>query len=173
MATAPTRARPKPFTASQEKFEELLGHLHSQESQTMSHSDLERDLEARGRELLRQLYEDHLKLRAPGTVEKPVKSADGVERLEERLHTRRLTTVFGPVAVSRAGYGAEGVESLHPLDAELNLPPEVYSHRVRQRVAEEVAKNSFDEAVQSIRGTTGAEVPKRQAEQLVQRAAQD
>lgn len=170
--TAPT-ATAKPFAASREKFEELAERLRSPASQAMSHSDLERELEAQGRELLRRLYEDHLKLRAPGTVDEPVKGADGQERPQKRVHTRTLMTSFGPVEVSRMGYGAEGVESLHPLDAQLNLPPEVYSHRVRQRAAEEAAKNSFDEVVQSLERTTGAKVPKRQAEQLVRRAAQD
>jgi hypothetical protein len=164
---------PKPFAASQERFEELVEHLRSPESREMSHSDLERELEARGRELLRQLYQDHLELRAPGAVEGPVNGADGSERTQQRVHTRKLKTSFGPVEVSRMGYGAEGVESLHPLDAELNLPQEMYSHRVRERAAEEAAKNSFDEVVQSLEKTTGAGVPKRQVEQLVQRAAQD
>lgn len=166
-------AKPKSFAASQGKFEELIEHLQSPESQSMSHSELERELEARGRELLRQLYQDHLKVRGPGAVEEPVEGADGVERPVARLHTRSLKTIFGPVEVERMGYGAEGVESLHPQDAALNLPPELYSHQVRRRAGEEAAKNSFDEVVQSLERTTGAEVPKRQAEQLVQRAAQD
>ncbi len=34
----------------------------------------------------------------------------------------KLETVFGTVSVERAGYGQQGVKSLHPLDAELNLP---------------------------------------------------
>jgi len=63
--------------------------------------------------------------------------------------------------------------SLHPLDATLNLPPERYSHSVRQRVAVEAAKNAFDDVVATLTATTGAHVPKRQAEQLVVRAAQD
>jgi hypothetical protein len=71
------------------------------------------------------------------------------------------------------GYGQEGTESLHPLDAELNLPDERYSLELRRRVAEEAAKSSFDETLESIGKTTGAHVPKRQVEQLVMRAAQD
>ena len=33
--------------------------------------------------------------------------------------------------MERLGYGGEGLQSLHPLDADLNLPPELYSHQVR------------------------------------------
>jgi len=44
---------------------------------------------------------------------------------------------------------------------------------LQRRVAEEAAKNSFDEVVETIPKTTGGNVPKRQAEEVVQRAAQD
>ena len=42
-----------------------------------------------------------------------------------------------------------------------------------EALAEEAAKNSFDEVVESIAKTTGGNVPKRQAEEVVQRAARD
>jgi hypothetical protein len=53
-----------------------------------------------------------------------------------RLQERKLETVFGTVSVERAGYGQEATESLHPLDAELNLPNERYLLELRRRVAE-------------------------------------
>ena len=90
-----------------------------------------------------------------------------------RLQDRKLETVFGTVTVERAGYGQEGAESLHPMDAELNLPDERYSLELRRRVANEAAKSSFDETIESIGKTTGGHVPKRQIEELVRRAAQD
>jgi len=63
-------------------------------------------------------------------------------------------------------YGNKKVESLHPLDAELNLPPERYSLELRRRVAENAAKNSFDETVDTMNKTTGGHIPKRQVEEL-------
>jgi hypothetical protein len=60
-----------------------------------------------------------------------------------------------------------------PLDGELNLPVEKYSHEVRRRVAIEAAKNAFDEGVKTLETYTGAHVPKRQFEELVVRAAED
>lgn len=48
-----------------------------------------------------------------------------------------------------------------------------YSFELRRRIAEEAAKNSFDETQETIKKTTGGHVPKRQIEELVQRAAQD
>ena len=44
---------------------------------------------------------------------------------------------------------------------------------MRRRVAEAASSRSFDEALFELSRTTGAEVPKRQAEQLVVRAAED
>src|SRR5687767_5922520 len=108
-----------------------------------------------------------------GTIDGEVVGADGHARTHRRPSERPLMTVFGPVTVRRIAYGARNHTSLHPRDAELNLPGELHSHGVRRRVAEDAAKNSFDETVASVRQTTGAEVAKRQAEQLVQRAAID
>ena len=139
----------------------------------MTHSDLEALLEVEGREVLRRLLQAHLDERSPGTVAEPVLGADGRAHTHQRTHTRRVMTLFGEVEVTRTGSSGHGIESLHPLDAALNVPPEHYAHGVRHRVAVEAAKTSFDDVVATIAVTTGAHVPKRQAEQLVERAAQD
>lgn len=67
----------------------------------MTHSDLERELEKKGRELMRVLLQEHLKARGPGQCEQPVRGADGVERARLRLQERKLETVFGTVSVER------------------------------------------------------------------------
>jgi hypothetical protein len=154
-------------------FEHIVDFLGSGEACSMTHSNLERELEKRGRELMRILLQEHLDSRGPGRCVQPVCGADGVERPRVRLQDRKLESVFGTVAASRAGYGQDGVESLHPLDGELNLPAERYSLELRRRVAEEAAKNSFDETRETIAKTTGGHVPKRQIEELAKRAAQD
>ena len=139
----------------------------------MTHSELERELEKKGRELMRLLLQEHLDNRGPGQCDQPVCGADGEERPRMRLQKRELETVFGTVSIERAGYGQQEVKSLHPLDAELNLPDERYSLEVRRRVAEEAAKSSFEETLESIGKNTGGHVPKRQLEELVMRAARD
>jgi hypothetical protein len=95
-----------------------------------------------------------------------------------RTHHRRdcpsgLETLFGRVQVRRQGYRARGQGSLYPLDAALNLPPDAYSDGLRRRVAEEAAKGSFEEAVQSVARTSGGQVPKRQGEELAVKVSQD
>jgi hypothetical protein len=82
-------------------------------------------------------------------------------------------SIFGEVTVRRKGYSLPGVKSRFVLNADLNLPPDKYSHGLRRRVAEEVANNSFDQAVSSIRNTTGGRVPKRQTEEIAVSVARD
>lgn len=102
-----------------------------------------------------------------------MRDAEGGTRPAARVHTRELETIFGTVTVTRVGYGAEGEPSLYPLDGQLNLPVERYSHEVRRRVAREAAKGAFDAGMETLGTYTGAHIPKRQFEQLVVRAAQD
>jgi len=162
-----------PYGHGHEYFEGIISILDSEEGNSMDMSNLEQELEKRGRELMRILLQEHLNNRSPGKSREPVKDVDGIKRIETPAHERKIETVFGRVELNRAGYGNQGCKSLHPLDAELNLPPEIYSLELQRRVAEEAAKNSFDEVVETIAKSTGGNVPKRQAEEVVQRAAMD
>ena len=161
------------FATAEQEFDTIITFLRSKEASSLTHSDLERTLEAKGRELMRKLLQTHLDTRSPGEAASPVRDAADETRSRAQLHERQLETIFGTVTVSRTGYGTEGKSSLHPLDGELNLPVEKYSHEVRRRVAIEAAKNAFDEGVKTLETYTGARVPKRQFEELVAHAAQD
>ena len=152
-AAAPDEA---PYAAAEAAFAEAKAYLCSREAQQMSESDLERALHRRGQELLRKLLQGHLEQRSPGEAAGPVAGADAVERSERRVHERRLETTFGTVDVERLGYARRGHDSLHPLDAALNLPPERYSLEVRRRVAEAASSRSFDEALFELSRHTGA-----------------
>ena len=161
------------YLPAQEKFNQLLTQLRASETQQMTHSQLETLIETEGREVLRRLLQGHLDERAPGTTSTPVCDIRDRTHTHQRMHTRQLESVFGTVTVTRTGYGGRAMESLHPLDAELNLPPERYSHTLRRRAAEAAAQTSFDDVVCTLEQTTGARLPKRQAAQLVARAATD
>jgi hypothetical protein len=178
MAEAYRAAQEVAFAASRAKFEELTGVLSSPDSQMWQHSALENFLDTEGRELLRVVAQDYLTLRGEAEGdwgrEGAVVGADGVVRGIERDGTgRNLMLKVGMVRVTRRAHERRDGGRLCPLDAELNLPPELYSHGVRKRVAVEASKSSFDETVQDLGETTGAKIGKRQAEQLVARAAQD
>lgn len=162
------------LTPARAAFEEVLTFVGSEVGQRMMHSDMERELKHRGRDALRRLYQCWLDQLAPGQAQEPVVDAEGhPRRPRPGLHTRKLLTLFGPVVVRRTGYGAEGKTSLHPLDAQLNLPPEKHSHELRRCVAREASRGSFEEAMATIQEYTDTAIGKRQVETLARRAAQD
>jgi len=162
------------FTRARRQMAKLEAELVGAEAQSMSHADVERLVNDQGRELLRELLQAHFVLRGMAEPEGPVVGADGVERTHRRAdETRPLATVLGPVAVARTGYSGRHVTSLMPVDANLNLPAELYSLEVRRRMALLASRMSFDAAVSEMSAHTGAPVPKRQAEELVGRAATD
>ncbi len=170
---ARTAADEKPFFRSGQVFDALARRLASRGTLEMTHGDLERLLDKEGRELIRQLLQDHLDLRGPGEARGEVVGARDVRRPHARLRERKVKTIFGQVLVSRTGYSAHGADTLFPRDAELNLPPQLYSHGVERRAAEEVVKTSFDQAVTALASNTGAAVAKRQVEELAAYAARD
>lgn len=163
------------FAEADEQYESIKRQLVEKEKLHASHSELEELLDTQGRELLRRLLQGQLQMRKDAeAVDSPVIGHDKVERPHRREGTeRKLMSLFGEVEVERVGYSARGQDSRFVLDAELNLPPEDYSLCVRRRAAMEVAQSSFEQAGASLRATTGAEVPKRQLQQLVVRAAAD
>src|ERR1044071_1787955 len=126
-----------------------------------------------GIEFIRGLFQAHLDARAAAEPTVEVVGADGVARPHVRVSTRTVETPFGELTVTRKLYRAVGVTAIAPLDAALGLPDEKYTLEVRRIVAEESAKSSFDEVVELIDKRTGASVPKRQVEELTERAAQD
>ena len=163
------------FAASRQLFAGLCTFLDGEQAGALDHGALEEALAEQGRELLRQLYQDHLDLRAQRerrlTV---VADADGLPRTSvEPGHHRALATVFGTVDVQRMAYRRRGQPNLHPADAMLNLPAERHSHGLRRLAAEAAAHGSFDHATETIRRRTGTRTAKRQVEALATRAAAD
>jgi len=155
------------FAAAKEQFEEMISQLRSDSTRTLEHGDVESLIAREGNELLRRLMQGYLDQRAQ--AEEPldgVVGADGHARGHCRARSRVLATLFGDVTVQRLGYSGAQLDSVFPLDAALNLPPDKYSQGLRRKVGLEVSKGSFDEAVMAIEEGTGAQVPKRQTEQL-------
>lgn len=173
MAAALAAVERDAFATAARQFAGMVSFLKSGEAGQLTESELERSLEPQLRELARRLIQAHLELRAPGAAAGEVCGTDGVPREQARLHERQVETIYGKVEVSRLGYAAQGRESLHPLDAALNLPEELHSLEVRRRAAEHAAMQSFDETVAGLQRLTGTAVGKRQVEELVRRAAVD
>lgn len=161
------------FGRAREQFEALVRDLGTSQTAALTHSEVESLVDERGTEVLRALYQGYVNAQGIGEVAGEVRDSDGGVRRHRRVAKRNLTTVFGRVRVTRLGLGAREATPLYPLDGELNLPSDLYSHGTRKRVAMEAAKVSFDETVHAVSRSTGAHVPKRQAQELVVRAATD
>jgi len=163
------------FSSSRECFGEVLGWLEGPDAAALSHAELEEQLDARGRELLRRMFQDHLSLRAITECRlDQVKDTEArIHRAVEAGHHRRLVTVFGEVEVTRLAYRRRGRPNLYPTDATLNLPAECHSHGLRRLAATEASRGSFQEAVAALERATGQHVGKRQVEALTARAAVD
>ncbi|MCA1676750.1 MAG: hypothetical protein LC799_32775 [Actinobacteria bacterium] len=163
------------FGQSRERFEAMISWLDGQQARELTHGELEARLQAEGRELLRQLTQDHLDLRAARETRlEQVVGADEVGRGHvETGRTRGLATVFGPVTVRRSTYRAPGHASLHPADGVLNLPAEKYSHGLWRLAARDSARGCVADAADTIARISGQRLGNRQVEELAQRAAVD
>lgn len=167
-------AAPEAFTASRGLLEEMTGFLSSTEAVGLGHGELEERLLVDGMALLRQLFQDHLDLRAARETRVVVSDAGGTSRaVVEPGHHRALATIFGMVQVTRLAYRARGETNLHPADAALNLPAELHSHGLRRLAAVEATRGSFQDARDAIVRVSGASLGKRQVEGLATTAAVD
>jgi hypothetical protein len=161
------------FSPAHEQMGKLVAELQSTKMLSASHSEVESFVREQGRELERLLYQAHLDLREARERPVPVRGADDVQRTYRRPSRRPLGTILGRVMVARLAYQALGVVGLHPMDAALNLPPELYSHGVCRFVAEHAAMMAFDDVVGELETATGMAVGKRQVEEMAVRAAVD
>ena len=137
---------------------------------------VEQQLFEGGLELLRLMLQENLASRQQcGATAIVEQHEDGDETLlsHRRDHKRRYESMFGTIELQRTGFGARGVESIHPLDETLNLPKRRYSHLLQKRAARLCGRGPFSEALEEVKETTAANVPKRQAQEIVIEASQD
>lgn len=163
------------FGAAREQFGFILNELVSEGKAHSEHGDVEGFLDEEGNELIRRILQGYFNRRANQEIKhRAVMGEDGVEKNHVREGCQRqLESQFGPIEVTRKGYGQKGSASLFPLDKELNLPIDKYSHGLKNRAMIEAVKNSFDEGVSAVELTTGGKVPKRQLELLVANVSAD
>jgi hypothetical protein len=163
------------FYDARKQLHHMVEYLQSDERFDNEHGDIEQYIQSEGFEVLRSLFQGYLDLRAASEATMSNVHTDEGINLNHTKHCtkRKLTTLFGDVTVKRKSYSQRLHNSVFPLDAQLNLPADQYSDGIRQRVAIEARKSSYDEAVESISQTTGGYIPKRQSLKLAQDVAQD
>ena len=163
------------FVAARTCFGELLKKVGAQDTMRLSHDEVEHLVKTEGRDVLRQVFQGHVDLRAAAEQGREApRGIDELERSHRRQLERPLRTVFGDNRVVRLNFTSKDASGgLRPLDAELNLPEELYSMGLRRSACTLAMDVSFDSANEKLADLTGGKVPKRQLEQLVARATQD
>jgi hypothetical protein len=167
-----------PFAVSKGMLAALADELAGPAAAVLTACELEELLDERGRDVLRQLLQDHFDLRRvreerqarehPG----PVEGADGITRARlETGHGRLLATMFGTVRVTRCAWRRPGAGNYCPADAALSLPAGRHSHSLAKLAAIEAARGSFDDAHAAIARRCGPVIGKRQIEESVVNAA--
>jgi hypothetical protein len=169
-----------PFAASVNLVTALVAELQAPEAAGLTACELEQFVAGRGREVLRQMVQDHVDLRAAREQETareqctPATGADGITRNRvEAGHRRMLATLFGTVQVTRCAWRRPGAGNLYPADAALSLPAPRHSHTLARLAALEAVRSSFETAHASITSRCGPVIGKRQVEQSVVNAAAD
>ena len=171
--TTPAHCAPTadPFAPALEQFEQTLTWARDLDVD-LTADQIEVKLLVDVREIARRVLQGRLDARATRERAQPTAPAGLTLEVRFRAATRTLRTIFGDVTVRRLSWRDHHFVTIRPADAELNLPPERYSLMVRRFVAEGAATRSFDTTLAELR-RQGIDVPKRQAQQLVVRMAQD
>jgi hypothetical protein len=169
-----------PFAASRGLFDVLASELAGPAAAGLTACELEELMDERGREVMRQLLQDHFDLRRMREEQDarerhaPVTGTDGITRTRlETGHGRALATLFGTVRVTRCAWRKPGTANSCPADAALSLPAGRHSHSLAKLAAIEAARGSFGAAHDAVTRRCGPVIGKRQLEQAVTGAAAD
>ena len=130
----------------------------------LDHGEREKVIGEEGRELQRRLLQATFDIdsareeRAEG-----VTSAAGIRHgIVEDGHGRGVTSVFGPVRVTRKAYRNRREPNLYPADARQVLPGDPYSLGMRALAAFHLAAGGFGQAQEVIEARTGVTVGRAQ-----------
>lgn len=137
---------------------------------------VEQQQDPKGREVQRLLLQAHVQLRGTGDVGPALAVVDGESLTllpHRRLQRRTLKTVFGPIDIDRIGYGGRGHQSIHPLDADLQLPERSFSYELQRRLVKAAIQGPFREATSRILDSTGLTIHNHSLEPLLVEAAAD
>ena len=137
---------------------------------------VERQQDPLGREVQRLLLQAHVQSRGSGDVGPALRIVSGdlaVVYSHRRLQRRTLKTVFGSIDIDRFGYSSRGQPSIHPLDADLQLPARSFSYELQKRLITAAIQGPFREATSRIFEVTGLIVHNHSLEPLLIEAAAD
>ena len=130
----------------------------------LDHGEREKVIGDEGRELQRRLLQATFDIDAAREERaEGVTSAAGIRHgIVEEGHGRGVTSVFGPVRVTRKAYRNRREPNLHPADARQVLPGDPYSLGMRSLAAFHLAAGGFGQAQEVIEARTGVTVGRAQ-----------
>src|SRR5436190_2073337 len=107
------------YTASRVLFDALITRLGEPEMAERPEDAVEEFITGSGRDVLKQMLQDHLDARAPAEprLADVVGTDEVARRRAERGHARLLSTTVSEVEVTRIAYHNPGASNLHPADA--------------------------------------------------------
>src|SRR5712692_1574029 len=169
---------------ARQQFSSLEDWLSAPTTLQLPLHQIECPQEHTGRELQRLLLQTHIQQRGNGDVGPALRVVQGVKPAiysHRRLHTRLRKTIFGPVRITRMSYSRAGAASIHPLDEALQLPARSFSYERQKRMVKAAVQGTpvcgsvpdFREAQERIAEISGAPVPTRSIEEVIQDAAED
>jgi hypothetical protein len=136
----------------------------AEEAGYLDHGERETVIGQEGRELQRRLLQATFDLDAAREQRaEDVTSAAGIRHgIVEEGHGRGVTSVFGPVRVTRKAYRNRREPNLDPADARAVLPGDPYSLGMRAMAAFHLAAGGFGQAQEVIEARTGVTVGRAQ-----------
>ena len=164
------------LVAARKAFGELEGWVMSAEACGLPEHEVERQIDTRGREVMRLMLQAHLNRRGTGRIGpalRVVRPEGETVQAETRIDERKIVSIFGNVTARRSAYAAPGHEAVHPLDESACLPARSFSYEVQRQVVDEAVRGPFDEVIESVVKSTGNVLSKRSAEDVVADAAED
>jgi hypothetical protein len=155
--------------------EDLIVQLSDSDVAAGTLGDAEALIKQGGNEVMRKLTQGYLNQSSAREEKlKKLESADGETRTHRRPDCRRqIETIFGGVEFNRIGYRGLDIGLRYPLDAQLNLPPDKYSHGLRSEIAHLIADQSFDAVLETLQRHGGGALPKRQLQDAAAALIQD
>ena len=134
------------------------------EARYLDHGEREEVIGTEGRELQRRLLQATFDIDSAREERAArVTSAAGISHGSvEAGHGRGVTSVFGPVRVSRMAYRNRREPNLYPADARQVLPDDPYSLGMRALAAYHLAGGGFGQAQDVIEARTGVTVGRAQ-----------
>ena len=162
--------------AARQEFSSLEAWLSAPATLQLPLHQIECQQEHKGRELQRLLLQTHIQQRGNGDVGpalRVMQDAEPIVYSHRRLHPRLLKTIFGSIQITRLSYSRAGAASIHPLDEALQLPARSFSYELQRRLVKAAVQGTFREARERIAEMSGAPIPMRSLDQIIQDAAED